>query len=88
MSWACNLTQDAEGDLKGLPRDVRERVARALVHMEAGPFQGDVTALKGKAWKGLFRRRLGSYRMIFTADQTNKTVAVIRILLRSGKTYR
>ncbi len=88
MNWACKLTQDAAGDLKDLARDVQERVARAISTMEADPFRGDVKALKGKAWKGLFRRRLGSYRIIFTADQRQKTVAIVSILLRSGKTYR
>ncbi len=88
MSWTCNVAPDAEGDLKELSRDAQERVARTLSSMEADPFQGDVKALKGKDWKGFLRRRLGSYRIIFTVDQKRKTVTVFRILLRSEKTYR
>ncbi|MSV28791.1 MAG: type II toxin-antitoxin system RelE/ParE family toxin [Bryobacterales bacterium] len=88
MNWTCEVAPGAEGDLKGLPRDAKERVARTLSRMETDPFQGDVKALKGKEWKGFFRRRLGSYRIVFTADQKNKTVTVFRILLRSKKTYQ
>ena len=30
MNWACEFTSDAEKDLRELPRDIQERVARAL----------------------------------------------------------
>jgi mRNA-degrading endonuclease RelE of RelBE toxin-antitoxin system len=29
MNWACELTTDAQKDLKKLPRKIQERVARA-----------------------------------------------------------
>jgi len=56
--------------------------------METDPFQVNVKALKGKEWRDVFRRRLGDYRLLFTADRKKEIVRVIRILLRSGKTYR
>jgi hypothetical protein len=36
--------------------------------METDPFQGDVKALAGPQWVGVFRRRMGSYRLLFTVD--------------------
>jgi hypothetical protein len=30
MSWVCEFTQDAQEDLKKLPRNIQERVARVL----------------------------------------------------------
>ncbi|MBZ5611706.1 MAG: hypothetical protein LAP38_25880 [Acidobacteriia bacterium] len=56
--------------------------------METDPFQGDVRALRGEEWKGVFRRRIGNYRLLFVGDHEKKMVSVLRILLRSGKTYR
>jgi mRNA-degrading endonuclease RelE of RelBE toxin-antitoxin system len=56
--------------------------------METDPFQGDVKALAGRDWAGVFRRRIGSYRLLFTVDRSQEKVSVVRILLRSGKTYR
>jgi mRNA-degrading endonuclease RelE of RelBE toxin-antitoxin system len=88
MTWACELTEAAQKDLKDLPRKVQERVARTLDQMAANPFQGDVKALQGKEWKGVFRRRIGSYRMLFLTDEKKRTVRVARILIRSEKTYR
>ena len=62
MSWACELTEDAEQDLRKLPKAVQKRVVRVVTQMESDPFQGDVKALHGVEWKGVFRRRIGDYR--------------------------
>jgi mRNA-degrading endonuclease RelE of RelBE toxin-antitoxin system len=36
----------------------------------------------------VFRRRIGDYRILFTADWGNQTVFNLRILLRSEKAYQ
>jgi mRNA-degrading endonuclease RelE of RelBE toxin-antitoxin system len=56
--------------------------------MEIDPFQGDVKALVGPERKGVFRRRIGSYRLLFTVDHAGKMAFVVRILARSGRTCR
>lgn len=91
MSWTCEFSGEAEKDLDGLPslaRAVQQRVARVLAQMETDPFQGNVKALQGKEWKGVFRRRIGNYRLLFTADPAKKIVVAQQISLKSGKTYR
>ena len=88
MRWACSLTEDAEDDLRRLPRHIQERVARTLDSMMADPYQSNIRALKGREWQGVFRRRIGSYRILFTANQEERTFVVIRILIRSKDTYR
>lgn len=69
------------------PEVYSKRVARVLAQMESDPFQGNVKALQGAGWKGVFRRRIGDYRLLFTADHTQKTFIVQQISLRTGKTY-
>jgi mRNA-degrading endonuclease RelE of RelBE toxin-antitoxin system len=88
MSWVCELSEDAESDLRDLPKNIQKRVARACTQMTSDPFQGNVKALQGEEWKGVFRRRIGDYRILFTADRKDEIVHILRILLRSGKTYR
>ncbi len=88
MSWACELAESAAQDLRGLPRALQKRVARVMKVMEGDPFQGDLKALSGPQWSGIFRRRIGSYRLLFTVDHARQKVTVVRILLRSDKTYR
>jgi mRNA-degrading endonuclease RelE of RelBE toxin-antitoxin system len=88
MNWVCKLTEDAEQDLRKLPKSIQKRVARMLTQMESDPFQGDVKALHGEDWKGVFRRRIGDYRLLFATNHETGAVSVLRVLLRSGKTYR
>jgi mRNA-degrading endonuclease RelE of RelBE toxin-antitoxin system len=88
MSWTCELAESAKQDIRNLPRAIQKRVARVMQAMERDPFQGDVKALADPQWEGIFRRRIGSYRLLFTVDQAQRRISVIRILLRSGKTYR
>jgi mRNA-degrading endonuclease RelE of RelBE toxin-antitoxin system len=56
--------------------------------MVSDPFQGDVKAIQGSEWKGVFRRRLGDYRLLFTADYSQRAIVIHQISLRSSKTYR
>jgi mRNA-degrading endonuclease RelE of RelBE toxin-antitoxin system len=88
MSWVCDLTDDAKRDLRNLPKPIQKRVARALDQMQTNPFQGDVKALQGEEWKVVFRRCLGDYRVILLPDSEQHTVRVLRIAIRSSKTYR
>jgi len=88
MSWTCKFTTDAEHDLRDLPKAIQRRVGRVIDQMQADPFQGSIKALQGEEWKGVYRRRIGNYRILFAIEHAHETVHVLRILLRSGKTYR
>ena len=69
MNWACEFSEDAKKDLSDLPKAIQKRVGRILLQMEADPFQGNVKALQGEEWKGVLRRRIGDYRLLFTVDR-------------------
>ena len=88
MNWVCKFSANAEQDLRGLPKAIQTRVDRVLARMATDPFQGDVKALQGSEWTGVFRRRIGDYRLLFTAGQAQNTVVVQQISRRSGKTCR
>ena len=66
MNWTSELSQQAERQLRHLPRNVQEQIARAIDAMERDPFQGDVKPLKGKEWKGRYRKRVGDYRHFYS----------------------
>ena len=51
MSWVCELSEDAEKDLRVIPKSIQKRVARVMTQMAADPFQGNVKALHGEEWK-------------------------------------
>jgi mRNA-degrading endonuclease RelE of RelBE toxin-antitoxin system len=88
MNWHVELATSATKDLKRLPRDRQARVERAIDEMEADPLAGDVKPLKGSEWKGYYRKRVGSYRIIFMINTQTMTVEISAIIIRSEKTYR
>jgi mRNA-degrading endonuclease RelE of RelBE toxin-antitoxin system len=57
MNWVVRIADDAQLFVNGLPTKTRRQVSRSIGQMEQDPFQGDVKALQGKAWKGYYRKR-------------------------------
>jgi mRNA interferase RelE/StbE len=88
MNWEVELSPSAIKELKKLPRDQQGQIRSAIDEMESDPMAGDVIPLKGDEWKGLYRKRVGIYRIIFALDRKTMTVGISAILVRSEKTYR
>jgi mRNA-degrading endonuclease RelE of RelBE toxin-antitoxin system len=88
MSWAVELSASAIKEFKKLPRDRQAQIERAIDEMESDPMAGDVIPLKGIEWKGYYRKRVGTYRIIFTLNRKAMAVAISAILIRSEKSYR
>lgn len=88
MNWVIDLSASAQKDLRSIPVNKQRPLIKAINSMETDPLLGDVKPLKGSAWKGRFRKRVGSYRIIFTIDHQTKVIAISRIVIRSEKTYR
>jgi mRNA-degrading endonuclease RelE of RelBE toxin-antitoxin system len=86
MNWAIELSASAIKALKKLPRDRQAQIVRTIDQMEVDPLAGDVKPLQGTEWKDRYRKRVGSYRIIFTIDRKAATVAISAILIRSEKT--
>ena len=88
MNWHVELSDDAEQQLKRLPRTLQARMQRAIDELEADPFRGDVIPLKGRRWRGRYRKRVGRYRIIFFPNRDTRVVEISAILLRDDQTYR
>ena len=69
-----------------MPTRDRQRLNTPLNRMKEDPFSGDVSALKGE-YHGLFRRRVGSWRIIFELNPERRLILVHDILRRSSTTY-
>lgn len=63
--------------LKFIKKQPREQQIRILEAIHALPDSGDIKQLKGHS--GLFRLRVGSYRIIYTVDNGQLIVRVIDI---------
>lgn len=84
MTYIVLLANRAEKGLRHLPAADLDRILAALEEMEIDPLAGDVLKLKGTE---AFRRRVGSYRIIFGIDTDSNVVRVMDVLRRTSTTY-
>jgi mRNA-degrading endonuclease RelE of RelBE toxin-antitoxin system len=69
-----------------MPARDRRRINAALNKMREDPYFGGIVALRGE-YRGLFRRRIGSWRIIFELDAERRRVLIHDILRRTSTTY-
>jgi mRNA-degrading endonuclease RelE of RelBE toxin-antitoxin system len=88
MNWVVRISDDAQLFIQNLPDKTRRQVFRSVGELEENPFRGDVKPLKGKEWKGHYRKQAGDYRIVFFVHYEQRLVDVSWVLRRSEKTYR
>jgi len=89
MNWTVEVFPEAEKSYNKLPHNLRERIRRALTELEGSDnplSHRQVIPLVGKL-KGLYRMRVGDYRVIFEILAARKVIAVHSIVPRS-RAYR
>jgi mRNA-degrading endonuclease RelE of RelBE toxin-antitoxin system len=90
MRFRVELSTEAQKQLAGFPRDVRERMERAIDELEEKDDSQwtNIKALQGPQWKGRLRKRVGSYRIIFRKYPERGALEISAILIKSKDTYR
>lgn len=61
---------------------VQERIAKGLAGLLTIPPEGDIKLLKGQ--QGLYRLRIGTYRILFEISRTEKIIYIQAIDSRGG----
>ena len=84
--WDVQLGSGAERSLERIPARDRSRVEAALIEMKRDPRSGDTRPLQGQHRRA-FRRRVGSWRIIFSIKQEIRVVLIARIERRTSSTY-
>jgi mRNA-degrading endonuclease RelE of RelBE toxin-antitoxin system len=89
MRFRVELSKEAQKQLARFPRDVRERIERAIDEFEARDEAdwSNVKALQGLEWKGRLRKKVGPYRIIFRKYPERGALEISAILIRSKGTY-
>lgn len=85
MMWRVFLTQNAEKQFRRLPIEAAHRIGRASDLMQNDPLGGDVVKLEGRGYT--WRRRVGSYRILFELMLDKRIVFIYDITRRTSKTY-
>ena len=79
MPYKSILTRNFTKEFDKLPKNVKERILEALEKIAETPYTG--TKLRGKL-EGLWRWRIGKYRIIYLIDEKEKAVVFLDVGLR------
>lgn len=90
MRYRVELSTVAQKQIANLPRDVVERIESAIDEMEErdDSLWSNTKALQGSEWKGRYRKRVGSYRIVFRKFPARGVAEISAILIRAKDTYR
>jgi mRNA interferase RelE/StbE len=75
--YEVTITARAERELKRLDRSVKNRVVQAILDLSSGPRPAG--CLKVKSEEGVWRIRVGDWRVGYQIDDASSEVTVIRI---------
>ena len=88
MGWVIKYHKNAKKFLKGLDESRRNLILGKLDELKESLQEGvipfkrlDIKKLKGK-WDGLFRLRIGEFRVIFRINLSRKEVLVYHVNFR------
>jgi len=86
MNYEVIYDEQALGDIKKIPKDLLSSIRKAVeTRLSKRPY--DFRPLSGKKYQGLFRLRVGDYRIVYVIDENPGVVKVIAIGVR-GKIYQ
>jgi mRNA-degrading endonuclease RelE of RelBE toxin-antitoxin system len=88
MAWTIDIDPVALEQTSKLPAKHQRQIKESIERMKADPFQGNVEPLKGAEWQGRYRKRAGRYRIFFSLNHQTNTITILKVELRSEKTYR
>jgi mRNA interferase RelE/StbE len=83
MTWEVSWTGPALRDLRRLDRTTTRRIRQA-VNRYAETRYGDVIPLQGREEE--WRLWVGQWRVLFTFDEANESMMILRVLPR-GRAY-
>lgn len=85
MNYQVVLRRAAQKELDALPEDDYAAVAEAISALQEEPRPPRVKKL---ADSGLWRIRVGRYRIVFAIDDEARLVTIVRVARRREDTYR
>jgi len=71
--------------MKRFPKKDAKRLLFILEEFTENPYQGDIEKIRGE--NNVWRRRVGSYRILYEVIPSQKSIEVFRIKRRTTTTY-
>lgn len=85
MEYEIHLRRSAQKGLDTVPKRDYPMVAQALSSLGKNPRP---TRVKKLGESGLWRTRVGNYRIVYAIDDAARVVVVVRVVRRKEGTYK
>jgi mRNA interferase RelE/StbE len=85
-TYRLRISRRTLHDIDHLPGNVRQRVRRTIASLTHEPRPATAKALEGDL-SGCWRLRLDDHRIIYTIDDDQVVVEVVRVAQRTPRTY-
>ena len=85
MNWGLIIDDDAKKQLSKIPKKEAHRIGEGIGEILIDPYSGDIQKIKGE--REIWRRRIGSYRVLYKLYKLQSVVYVFEIERRTSKTY-
>ena len=87
MPYTVKIRRQAKRKLRTLPRPERQRIAEKIHNLGLNPDDKELDVKKLEGEEGLFRLRVGDWRVIFNRQDELKIIAIEKIKPR-GDAYK
>lgn len=85
MNWTVIVDDYAKKYLKRIPKKDANHIKEKLKELEYEPYAGDIEKIGGQ--KDAWRRRIGSYRILYEIYSDKRVIYVFEIKRRTSSTY-
>lgn len=85
MNWELHLRKRVKKHLLRFPKKDQIYIAAVLRELTADPYSGDIKKISDE--EGVWRRRIGAYRIFYEIILQDRVVYVFRVERRTSKTY-
>ncbi len=85
MNWEVHIHTKATKELSKFPKKDKERIIEVLLGFKDNPYSGDLEKIDGE--KNTWRRRVGSFRILYDVNIGLKLVEIRKIKRRASNTY-
>lgn len=86
MSWKVRIAKRVSKEMKRIPKKDVKRLLFVLEGLAKDPYQGNIEKIKGE--DNVWRRRVGSHRILYEIILKGKYIDVFQIRRRTTTTYR
>ncbi len=85
--YEVEFTSEAETDLDRLSKSVAQRILKKIRWLAENFEIITPESLTGE-WKGLFKLRVGDYRVLYAFSQTKRKVIIIHLVKHRREVYK